>query len=149
MAERTGLSVKVRVENEADVRRALRRLPGEAEDLLKIRTKKVAESLAAKVRAAAVADSRQSALMAPTVQPKKGSTYPTLEAGGTSSVGRNHKPAYKILFGSEFGSHKLKQYRPHKGNASYWFFKTVDENQADTNREWQKVADEVVRLWSA
>lgn len=144
---KSDLTVRVHIEGASEVERALTRLPPQAKALLAAKTLKVAESLAGAVRTAAQADSRQSALLATTVRPVRG-TRPAVTAGGTSAVGRNRKPAYKVLFGSEFGAHVLRQFRPFR-RSGYWFFRTVEAEQPRMNREWRDVADEVVRKFGA
>lgn len=109
---------------------------------------RLTRDLASSVRAAAAADSRQSALMAPTVKAIPGGR-PQVTAGGGLPVGRNHKPAYKILFGSEFGAHIYKQFRPHRGNTGYWFFRTISDERPRVHRALESMADELVRRWSA
>ena len=80
-------------------------------------------------------------------------------AGGTRRVGRHRTPAYRLLFGSEFGMNQRsgwyarpryassvgRQYKPHRGRASYWFFTTVDDSQAEMVTEWRRAADTVIR----
>lgn len=148
MAASNGLRVRVRIEGVREHLAACRKLPKEAQDLLRTRSQELAESLAVKIRAAAVSDSPQSALVAPTVKARR-DRVPTIQAGGAKRVGRNRKPASKILFGSEFGATTLRQFRPHRGKSSYWFFRTVEADAPRIEREWKGMADELVRRWSA
>lgn len=146
MAE--NLRVRIRITGVREVLRAANKMPREAQNLLRTRSQEIAETLAVKIRAAATADSPQSALMAPTVKARR-DRVPVIEAGGGKRVGSNRKPAYKILFGSEFGARVLKQFRPHRGASSYWFFRTVEADAPRIEREWRGMADELVRRWSA
>jgi hypothetical protein len=57
-------------------------------------------------------------------------------------------PAFKVLFGSEFGSNRLKQFRPHHGRQGYWAFPTVDASQAEISDKWGRVADEILHRFS-
>lgn len=141
------LTVKVRIEGVRETLVAFRRLPKEANDSLRDRTQDLSKALAEKVRGAAQGDSAQSALMAPTVKAAR-DRVPVITAGGPKRVGRNRKPAHKILFGSEFGASRLKQFRPHVGQGSYWFFRTVEANQSEIDRAWNNVVDDVRRDFS-
>lgn len=141
-----GLVVRVRITGVRETLRACRELPDDAQRELRDRSKALAESLAVQIRAAAVSDSGQSALMAPTVRARR-DRVPVIVAGGPKRVGRNRKPAHKILFGSEFGSNALRQFRPHRGASSYWFFRTVEDNSARIDREWNAAASDVLARW--
>lgn len=148
MASSNGLRVKVRIDGIREVLAQLDQIPPEATQLLRSKTREISNKLAANVKAAAVLDSRQSALMAPTV--KAGAdVQPGVSAGGGKRVGRNRVPANKILFGSEFGATRYRQFRPHRGAASYWFFRTVERHQDEIDRDWQSMADEIVQRWHA
>jgi hypothetical protein len=85
--------------------------------------------------------------MAGTVKARR-DRVPVIEAGGATSVGRNRVPAYKILFGSEFGARTLPQYRPHLGKGSYWMWATVEANQPEISRAWAEVAEDIQRDFS-
>lgn len=161
MPPRSGLTVRVRIEGVREILRALKELPPEAQDLLRTRSMRIAETLAVKIRSAALWDP-QSALMAPTVKAKR-DRVPVIQAGGKKRVGRNRTPADKILFGSEFGMNKRsgwyaasrfsdsfgRQYRPHVGAHSYWFFRTVDDDAPRISREWRSMSDDLIRRWGA
>ncbi|ALL74280.1 hypothetical protein AD006_01185 [Pseudonocardia sp. EC080610-09] len=141
------VTIKIRIDGLNETIRAFKELPPDANNELRDRTKSIAEKLAVKVKAAASADSGQSALIAPTVKAKR-DRVPVIEAGGAKRVGRNRKPAYKVLFGSEFGSDQLKQYRPWVGQDSYWFFTTVESQQAEISQQWNQAADDILQRWA-
>jgi hypothetical protein len=119
-------------------------LPAAASRSLRERTLELSGTLARKVEAAGHADSGQSSLVASTVKANK-DRVPSITAGGSTRVGSRRKPAFKILFGSEFGSNRLRQFRPHLGSGSYWFFRTVEDNQAEISDAWNDVADDIIR----
>jgi|SRR6185369_11979751 len=147
MASRS-LSINVHITGVTETLAAFRRLPRDASDALREGSLALAEALAVKVRAAAESDSAQSALMGPTVKARR-DRIPTIEAGGSTRVASSRVPAYKILFGSEFGARTLPQYRPHVGRGSYWMFKAVEDNEAQVAAAWLKVADDIVRRFTA
>lgn len=136
------LRLRIRIDGAREILRGFRRLPPDASRQLRERTLILSETLAARVRAAASSDSPQSALVASTVKARK-DRVPSIQAGSSKKVGRNRKPAHKILFGSEFGSNVLKQFRPHRGASSYWFYKTVEESEAEIAENWRQLAAEV------
>lgn len=142
-----GLVIRIRISGVDEVITAFRRMPKAANKALRDRTKELSQVMAAHAKAAARGDSAQSALMAPTVRARR-DRLPVVVAGGSKRVGRNRKPAYKILFGSEFGATYLAQYRPHVGAGSYWFFDTFDKRQHEIERKWLQIADDVVLAWA-
>jgi len=143
---KTALTVKMQIEGVRETLRAFSVLPKEAQDALRDRSQELSKLLAAKLKVAASADSRQAALMATTVKANR-DRVPSITAGGTRKVGRNKVPAYKILFGSEFGSNHLKQFRPHQADG-YWFFAVVKRDAADIARAWQQAADDVAAAFA-
>jgi hypothetical protein len=136
------LTIKLHILGVRETLAAFRKLPKEASNSLREQSMRLAASLAQHVSGEARADSPQSALMAPTVKAIR-DRVPAISAGGTSRVGRNQKPAFKILFGSEFGARRYKQFRPHLGTGSYWMFRTVQHNEAELSAAWGRVADAI------
>lgn len=138
------LTIGIRIDGARETLAAFRRLPREASEALRIRSGELATALAAKVAGAARSDSPQSALMVPTVKPRR-DRIPVIEAGGSTRVGSRRTPAFNILFGSEFGSRQYRQFRPHLGRDSYWMFATVDENEAQIAAAWELVVEDIRR----
>lgn len=136
------LTLRMHIHGVRETLAAFNHLPEEANDSLRNRSLDLSRDLAEKARAYARGDSGQSALMAATVKATR-DRVPSITAGGNARVGRNRKPAYKILFGSEFGSNTLRQYRHHLGRGSYWFFATIEKEQATIEAAWTKVADDI------
>ena len=66
---------------------------------------------------------------------------------------------HPLLFGSEFGMNRRsgwyaddrfrdsvgRQFRPHRGAGSYWFFKTAEQDQPEIQQALRETADEIVR----
>lgn len=146
MAPKRTLTVTVRITGYRELVRAFKNYPEDAIKELRAASLSIAGAVAVKIRAAALAQ-RQSGLLAPTVKAVKGQTFPTIEAGGYRRVGRNRKPAYKVLFGSEFGSNALKQYRAFDSDG-YWFFITVKANNGYITQEYLGAVDAVNRKWA-
>lgn len=150
-----GLQIRVRISGANEVIRALDRLPAGATKALKGEAFDIADYLTDRIKIAARGDSRQSARAASSVRARR-DRFPVITAGGTAR-------SRGVLFGSEFGmnrrsgwyaarrySHSIgRQFRPHTGASSYWFFKTAEQQQPWVAREWTKAADKVIREWSA
>lgn len=146
---RTSLTVSLQLDGAKETLKAFRDLPKEASAALRDATKHISTALAGKVKAAAEADeSPQSALLAGTVRARR-DRVPSIVAGGTKRLGKNRAPAWKLLFGSEFGANRYPQFhKEHTGKKGTWFFPVVDEHQADISHEWNKAADDVIRRFS-
>jgi hypothetical protein len=154
---RSAITVTVHIEGVRQTLRKFQALPKDASNRLRDKSKQLAEFLALKAKAAAIADSPQAALMAPTIKAVR-DRVPVVQAGGPKRVGRNKKPAYGLLFGSEFGmtgrsgwfnnaqyqSSTGRQYRPHRGSRGYWFFPLVESEAPAISRAWNQAADEAV-----
>lgn len=143
-----GIVVRVRIAGARETLKAFKTLPKDASNELKDENQHIADSLAGKIRAAAAGSSRQSALVASGIKARR-DRVPSIVASGTKRVGRNRKPLNKIMFGANFGGTTLKQFRPHRGagDDDYWFYKTVEDNQAQIEREWLQAVDKVLERW--
>lgn len=101
------------------VQRSAARLDRKARKLDKEAPSKLADKAADRAKRKSK-KSKQSAIVGATVK----ATSAAVIAGGNARIGRNQVPAYKVLFGSEFGSANLKQFPP--PSKSYWFFTAVE-----------------------
>lgn len=125
---------------------AFARLPAVARREVDKAGERTAQEAASRARAAATSDSRQSALVAPSVRAEG----TTVRAGGGGRAGG-------VVFGSEFGGlgrygwYARPRYRLSRGRqfrhpaTSYWFFRTIDAE--DTMREYEAAGDEIVHDW--
>lgn len=143
----TSLKVNVRISGVHETLAAFRNLPDEANNELRDATLKLAQTLSGQIQQSALSEGRQAALMAPTVKAKR-DRVPVVTAGGTKRVGRNKKPAFKLLFGSEFGSRR-KQFKPHRGRQGYWFFPIVEKEASEIAKTWDGVAQDIIARFSA
>lgn len=146
---KTALVVTVKVDGVAEALAAFKYLPKDAAKRLRTETVKLVEDLAARARADGMADaSPQSRLVATTVKAER-DRVPVISAGGTKRLGHNRAPAYKLLFGSIFGSNAYRQFhRPHAGRNAYWFFPIVEEEFPRIAGAWKNVVDGIVRDFS-
>jgi hypothetical protein len=139
-----GLTIRVHIDGLRETLAALRRLPKDANDELRVAATELAKELAIAAAASGRAEGRQAALVATTVKARR-DRVPVIVAGGSKRLGRNRKPAYKLLFGSEFGATRYTQYKPHLGRGSYWFFRTVEDEQVEISAKWLEAADAIIR----
>lgn len=150
-------TVRIRVEGDEEVIRALEKVPADTQEAMRDQAKDIATSLTDFIKIAGRQHSRQAARVARTVRETSEGGWPVIEA---SNTGR----ARGLLFGSIFGmkrhtgwyNHRRYnrpgargQYGPYVGFPGYWFFRTAEERQPWIESEWQKASDEVVRRWSA
>lgn len=150
------IRLAVSIEGANEVLRAFDKIPRDADTELREQAFDIAKVVADRIKAAGRAHSRQAARAASTVREVRGQ-WPTIEA---SNTGR----ARGLLFGSEFGQDRHTGWYararysdssgyqfggPHLGGGSYWFFRSAQEMQPYVEAEWRKVADSVVRKWSA
>lgn len=128
---------------------AFDRLPRVARKEIADANYEIAASFVPRLTFAAARLGRQGSLLGPTVTAVRDRRVPVISAGGNQAVGRRRKPAYKLLFGFEFGSDRYGQFRRHLGGGgSYWLFKTVFENQTEMMRKWFKATDRIIADWS-
>lgn len=148
---RASFDLDVTIRGDREVMRALRALPRDADRELKDGSERLARNLANLIRAAGRADSRQSARASRSVRAVR-QVPPQVIAG-----------PHPLLFGSEFGAlgrfgwyahpryrnSPARQFRPHRGASSYWFFRTYEANQPMIRAAHAEMVDAVVRSWSA
>lgn len=145
-----GADISYRFRGLREVERALDRLPAEAHREIKDQREQLSRRLAELVRAAGRADSRVAAAAARTVR---------TGVGGEMVIAGPEKR----LFGSEFGSNSrwgwysasryrsspARAFKPHRGSASYWFFRTIREQKPAIDEAWSQALDAIVRAWGA
>lgn len=144
MARQSGLTVRIHIDGVREVLAALKQLPKDANKELRAAALDLSKTIAAEARQAGINEGRQASLVATTVRAAR-DRLPVVVAGGNKKLGRNREPAYKLLFGSEFGATRLKQYKPHVGRGSYWFFQSIEDNRVTIQKRWLDAADEIVR----
>jgi len=144
---------EVHVEGADEVKRALDKLPKDAQLAMRDQAKDIAKSLTDFIKIAGRQHSRQAARSARSVRESNVGAWPAITANNSS----------RLLFGSVFGMKRKsgwyakRRYFPSRGQQfgeyigypGYWFFKTAEERQPWVSAEFSKAADEVVRKWSA
>lgn len=157
---KTALTMTLHVDGLRQVLAGFNTLGKDANKRLREGSLQLAGALATSAQSAARASSPQAALMASTVRAIR-DRVPVVSAGGAKRVGG--VPAWAILFGAEFGMNRRsgwyaasryagsdgRQFRPHRGRVGYWFFPTVEREQATVWRQWVKVANDVARDFEA
>lgn len=144
--------LRVRVRGDEEVIRALNALPRDARREARQGAVRLSRELANFVRAAGRADTRQSARASRTVRTATDGLNPAVVAG-----------PHRLLFGSEFGVKRRfgwyarpryrhsekRQFRPHRGSASYWFFRAQDRADPLIRRELEETSERILSAWSA
>lgn len=140
-----GITYKVKITGLKETLAAFQKLPKEANQRLRVETQQLSRKLALEIRRAAAVEGSQWGILARTVKARK-DRVPVVQAGGETRLGRNRKPAYKLLFGAEFGATFLHQFKPRTpGNAGFVFFPTATRAQPEMDAAWNRVADDIVR----
>jgi hypothetical protein len=145
MGDRRTLTITIRISGLRETVRAFKKWPDDAITEIRAAGFSIAGYVATKIRASARLNA-QSALIAPTVRAQK-DRLPVIVAGGARRVGRNRVPAYKVLFGAEFGAVTLAQFRAFN-SGGYFFFVTVDAESEYIQREYLAAVDEINRKWA-
>lgn len=143
------LTVSVSVYGVRETVAAFDKLPRQARKEIADANYEIAASFVPRLRFAATTLGGQGPLLGSTVSAVRDRRVPVIQAGGARPVGSRRKPAYKLLFGFEFGSDRYGQFRRHLGGGgSYWLFKTVFENQDQMMRRWMKAVDKIIDRWA-
>ncbi len=79
---------------------------------------------------------------------------PNFTLGGRTKVTRSGAYAGNLLFGSEFGSNRLKQFPPRsskkgRGNRGWFIFVALQRFQPVIYREWLKGYEKIVDAWKS
>ncbi|GAB3817475.1 hypothetical protein [Kribbella italica] len=150
-----GLSVKVKITGVRETLAKFRTLPKEASAELRDANQKISEELAGKIHSAATSANGQGALVAPTVKARR-DRVPSVQAGGRKQAGSQSRKSKgqspttvsDLIYGSNFGANVLKQF-PRPTGPDHWFFSTVEDNQAQIEREWLVAVDKVLGKWGS
>lgn len=139
---KTSLSISVKIDGLKETQRKLKLLPDDAKKELVDASFELSQDLAKAMRGNARSQGRQAALLTGTVATGE-KELPQVSVGGSSPVGRHHKAAYKVLFGSEFGAKFLKQFKP-RNTSGYWVYPAVDSMRGEIAEKWDAAAQRVI-----
>ena len=137
--------------------RAFDKLGDDARNLAEQTGEDIAQELADKIRAFAGTQGRQTARAADSVE-VVGGNPPRVQAGAAGG-----QLARDLVLGTEFGATRRfgwyrrgryydsrgKQFRPHRGSASYWFFTTYEANKEAAFAKYADAVDDIARRWGA
>lgn len=146
------LTFGLEVDGVREILDAFSRLPKDANAELREAAGAIAEQVKTRVQAAGVAEGRQAARLAGTVTVRR-DRVPAVQVGGTARIFRGRKDgsgreAFRVLFGSEFGSNKGHGFRPHRGQRGYWIFPAIERDQAHIDDAWLAAVDRIVEDWA-
>lgn len=144
---KTGLTYTVKISGVRETLAAFRALPKDASRDLRDGAQEVSKTLASAIRANAGAEGRQWGILARTVKAMR-DRVPNVQAGGsTPRIGRRKVAPWHLLFGAEFGSFYLGQFKGFEPKG-YVFFKTADRMAPYIDGVWNKIADDILARWS-
>ncbi len=161
------LSIGIEIEGLPEMFKRIRALPKTAQEELRAAAMDIAEDEARRIRAAAGADSKQAAAIAPFIKARR-DRVPAISAGGKRKAGvSGGAQAGQIFFGAEFGGHARRaqvvktgatrsgfvikqttqQFRPHTGNEGYFFFPTLRRDQDRMLDRYEMALRAIEREW--
>lgn len=142
-------NVGVEVEGLRETRTKFRKLPKDARQELKARSNRIAQVVGDEASRRFVALGRQGPLVASTLRTRLGDT-PTIAVGGSGRLGHNRKPAFKLLYGTEFGSNRYKQFHAaHTGQVGRALYPTVRAKTTWMIEQWRDAADTVAERFTS
>lgn len=156
MAERrTALAINIQVDGVREMSQAFRRLPKDASVEQRAASMEIASEMAGHIASAARLDSRQSALLAPTVRAVS-DRVPAVTVGGSKRLPvASGAKAFEILFGANFGATtyrvrgRVPYFRQHAGKGSdYFIWATVTQHQSVMVGKWMEATERVIDKWA-
>jgi hypothetical protein len=161
VAKRT-LTMTFQAEGLRETLAAFNRLPKDANAELRDAAGRIVAWVARDAKAASSIDP-QAAAVGQTVRVAR-DRVPAVQAGGSAKITSQGIPAWRLLFGSEFGmsgrsgwfsgpqyadSPGRQFHSTHRGRQGRWFFPTVERSASETARLWNDAADAIVHRWEA
>lgn len=151
------IRVRVRIEGLRELLRAYEELPDDAKAEVQEASNRLATELSHYARFNAQARGRQATMAATTLKVEPG-FKPAVTAGK-----RGTRAARAIVHGTEFGATRHfgwyskrryfdsdgKQFPPHWGSSTYWFFRAQEEHGPRIGQEYSDVLASICRQWGA
>jgi hypothetical protein len=156
MADKERVAIGFEIEGMRDTIRAFNKLDKDGKNAARDEVKKIAELLAARIRAKAPSDKRYQNLA---VSVRAGrDRVPVIYIGGraTPKVSGGGGPR-ELIIGMEFGADQTGpnawRFPPRtpklgRGNAGYWIYPTVKASQDEIIRLWFDAMDRIIEEWS-
>ncbi len=156
MADKERVAIGFEIEGMRDTIKAFNKLDKDGKNAARDEVKKIAELLAARIRAKAPSDKRYQNL-AVTVRAGR-DRVPVIYIGGraTPKVSGGGGPR-ELIIGMEFGADQTGpnawRFPPRtpklgRGNAGYWIYPTVKASQDEIIRLWFDAMDRIIEEWS-
>lgn len=151
------ISIKI---DDADIKAILRtfkRMDQIASKDLRDLSTELAQEIATAIQAAASfaeargGNSRQAVAVADTIKVNR-DRVPSITIGGSKAVTSSGAKAGNLLFGTEFGARKYKQFprrspKEGRGNAGYFIFPTLKMMQPRIRDKWVQGVDKIREEW--
>jgi hypothetical protein len=156
MAEKERIGVSIKFDGINETLKAFKQLDKGASEAAKVEAGKIAEFLAARIRAKAPSDPRYQNLA---VSVKAGrDRVPVIRVGGRAGpkVSGGGGPR-ELVIGMEFGADQAgpnawrfppRTPRLGRGNAGYWIYPTARANQSQVIKMWFDAMDKIIAEWS-
>jgi hypothetical protein len=156
MAEKESVSVLTKFEGLSETLAAFKKLDKEASKAAKVEAQKIAEVLAARIRAKAPNDKRYQNLAVSVKAGRDRVPVVTIGTRATPRVSGGGGPR-ELVIGMEFGADEngpnAWRFPPRtpklgRGNAGYWIYPTARANQSEIINMWFKAMDDIIEEWS-
>lgn len=145
--QRKPLQISIHIDGLDQTLRALRGMPKEASAALRDRAGLIAADMVGWVQARAFTP--QQDRVADTAKVVR-DRVPAIQLGGTKRITRTRTPAWKILFGANFGARRFPQFLPWAGRGrDYFIWAAVEAHEAQIERRWLEAVDETVAAFGA
>lgn len=132
-----------------DAVRTFRALPEDLQHALDETSRGIATRTAGLISAAAAGESRQAAMVAPSIYAKF-TGIPTVVAGGGMKVaGKPGLTSGDIFFGANFGSYMYNQFPDQKIGDDYFFYDTLYGEAPRMVQEWSQAIADVAEVFNA
>lgn len=142
--QRKPLTIAVQITGLHETLTALRGVPKEANAELRDAAGRLAEDMLGWVRREARGNPQATAVAATAKVARD--RLPAIQLGGTTRITSTRAPAWKILFGANFGARRFHQFRPWAGRGrDYFVWRAVEAHAVEIADRWLAAADGIIR----